>query len=503
MPENRFPPTSGLKTVSNLVPPRCFHQMRTAIIALAAKASRYKHSLTNHLHDTLEYIHRSQTPIMAILLLLLTLLAIGAISGGATLQNGTNHALKPPLSGNYSTDMVLSIISRQQGFMNDTKQPSLALQAGIVQKALAAWSAQYGENAMIRQYIGSVTASAARYMTNTIDDLKHWPLDRLSAGTSMFGSQDPAYGLALDALRDSVRLNQRNKEGGLWYWEGYPQWSYLDGMYSLGPFAATDARQTSSPMDRGSAALQDMRLQFRLLWEHCHNGTTGLLTHGYDESRTASWASGRTGASGVVWGRSLGWFLMALVDTLELLWGHALPAETPDAAASTAEPLLAMYQDLAAAVVASADPATGGWYQVVDQQRREGNYLESSATAMFSYALLKGARLGYLHVGRATAATKAGRAAHDFLAREFVIRQANGTLGWNGTVAVCSLNSSATYDYYIEQPIAYNSVLGAAAFIMSSLEVERLGMEQITPQGGDTPQGGATTQGDETDEGDY
>ncbi|KAL1864569.1 hypothetical protein Daus18300_007584 [Diaporthe australafricana] len=436
---------------------------------------------------------------MTILLLLFTILAVGAVSGVVNLQ-------QPPLDGLYSTQMAMSIIARQQGILNDINIPGLALQAGIVQKALSAWTVQYGDHELIHNHICNSTASAARYMTSTINDLKQWPLDRFSSGNAMFGSEGPGYDLALDALRDSVRLNMRNKENGLWYWSSYPEWSYLDGMYSFGPFAALDALLTvpgdtntpssdavmeedgennnndsnnsNNKIDPDMAALQDMHLQFSLLWSHCYNSTSGLLVHGYDESRKASWASGKMGASGIVWGRSLGWFMMGLVDTLEIL--DTAPAR--GGATAAAEPLLNMYQTLAAAVMRYADRFSGGWYQVVDQPGRRGNYVESSATAMFSYALLKGARKGYLAAGHVHPAQVAGRAAHDLLAREFVTREANGTLSWNGTVAVCSLNSTATYDYYIEQPLAYNSVLGAAAFVMSSLEVESLDKSQNTPQ---------------------
>lgn len=393
--------------------------------------------------------------IMTILLLLFTILAVGAISSVVNLQDGGD-----PLESFYSTQMAYSILHRGQGIMNDTNTPGLALQAGIVQKAMSAWTVQYGDHKLIHDYIDTSTASTARYMTSPANNLKHWPLDRLSAGNAMFGSHGPGYDLALAALRDSIRLNMRNKENGLWYWESYPEWSYLDGMYSFGPFAALDAfytvrdgggiRPTNSDavedgdhsnnkIDPETAALQDMHQQFTLLWKHCYNSTTGLLVHGYDSSRTASWASNTEGASGIVWGRSLGWFMMALVDTIEIL--DAFPRS-----GAAADPLLIMFQKLAVAVMRYADVQTGGWHQVVDQPGREGNYIESSVTAMFSYALLKGARKGYLFPGNIEEAQIVGRTAHALLTRKFITVDPHGMLRWNGTVAVCSLNSTATYD---------------------------------------------------------
>lgn len=383
---------------------------------------------------------------MIALLCLISFFVVGAISGVASQSHNTNRTQSNNASN--STSMILSIISREQGIMTNNTSPGSALQAGIVQKAFTAYNAYYGRHAQIQEHIDRSTISAARYMASTIDDVKDWPLDRLSNGNAMLGGGDPSYAAALDALRDSVRLNQRNDENGLWYWESYPEWSYLDGMYSLGPFAALDSRltvnATVTPTNRidtrDSAAIEDMHLQFRLLWDHCYNSTTGLLVHGYDASRKASWASRTNGASAVVWGRSLGWFMMALVDTLDLLYGAATPA------VPSSEPLLGMYQRLAVSVMGYADKGSRGWYQVVDMAGREGNYVESSATAMFSYALLKGARLRYLDPADITTAREAGRAAYFLLAREFVTTEPDGTLGFNGTVAVCSLNSSATYD---------------------------------------------------------
>ncbi|KAI1092825.1 glycoside hydrolase family 105 protein [Rostrohypoxylon terebratum] len=388
----------------------------------------------------------------------------------------------------YSTWMASSIMSRSQGIMTGQGGSSELLQAGITQRALTALAMQYPDHnvsSAAQAYVHRSAASVVPFTLNASYDALSYPLDRLSTGNALLALYTPSdastatFRPAADALRQSIDLNRRNPEGGLWYFT-YPQWSYLDGMYSLAPFytlysVAAAAAASSSNDTSGSggdvnvtAALDDMDFQLDLLWTHTRNATTGLLAHGYDASKTAVWADPQTGASPHVWGRSLGWYVIGLVETLDAL---------PQSACTVRDKILDRYRSLAGAIVEAVDPVTGGWWQVLDQPGKTGNYIESSGSAMFSYALLKGARLGYLGGANETLAAKAthvGVRGHAYLTQTFLVNEANGTLGYNGTVAVCSLNSTASYDYYVGQPINYNSVLGSAAYVLASLEVEQL-----------------------------
>jgi rhamnogalacturonyl hydrolase YesR len=128
---------------------------------------------------------------------------------------------------------------------------------------------------------------------------------------------------------------------------------------------------------------------------------------------------------------------MALIDTLTLL---------PESAVSTARSwILEHFQHLMKRVVDAADVETGAWWQVLDQPGREDNYIESSGSAMFVYSILKGVRLGYLNDSDC-GFEKIALRAYVYLQDTFVVRTWNGTLGWNGTVGVCSLNSTASYE---------------------------------------------------------
>ncbi|KAI1180659.1 Six-hairpin glycosidase-like protein [Nemania sp. FL0916] len=372
----------------------------------------------------------------------------------------------------YSQWMASSIIARGQGVMTGEGGSSEALQAGFVQKAFTALSARYPKSAATyEQYVQKSASSTIPFLSNASQDALTYPLDRLSNGNALLALA-PAkgasgYRTAANALRDSITLNRRNDQGGLWYFV-YPYWSYLDGMYSLCPFYTLYTLTTPAASSQSVAAsLNDMLYQFDTLWQHNRHASTGLLVHGYDASKTAVWADPKTGASPWVWGRSLGWYTMALVDTLEIL-------QQEKANSKYSSPLLQKFQSLMPAVLDAVDAKTGGWWQIVDQGSRAGNYIESSATAMFSYSLLKGARLGYLPKSLVSKAQAAGTRAQKLLTKTFVVHEADGTLGYNGTVAVCSLNSTATYEYYVGQPLLYNSVLGSAAYVLASIEAERL-----------------------------
>src|SRR6185436_7690049 len=108
--------------------------------------------------------------------------------------------------------------------------------------------------------------------------------------------------------------------------------------------------------------------------------------HGWDESKTQSWANPITGTSSNFWGRGLGWFAMACVDDLDFL-----PANHP------ARPeIIATLKKVATGLVKHQDSTSGLWYQVLDQGNRAGNYVEATASSMFVYALAKGVNRGYL-----------------------------------------------------------------------------------------------------------
>jgi unsaturated rhamnogalacturonyl hydrolase len=210
-------------------------------------------------------------------------------------------------------------------------------------------------------------------------------IDRINPGKPLFRlyekTKDEKYRKAIEELRLQLREHPRTSEGGFWHKKRYPSQMWLDGLYMGAPFLAQYAAAFGEP-----AAFDDVIAQYVLMEKHARDDKTGLLYHGWDESRQQRWADPKTGRSASFWGRAMGWYAMGLVETLEFV---------PPSHARRSE-LVAILDRLAAAVTRVQDPRSGVWFQVLDQGERDGNYREASVSAMFAFALLKASRLGWI-----------------------------------------------------------------------------------------------------------
>jgi unsaturated rhamnogalacturonyl hydrolase len=265
------------------------------------------------------------------------------------------------------------------------------------------------------------------------------------------------YRKAATLLREQLRTHPRTSEGGFWHKKVYPSQMWLDGLYMGEPFYAEYAATFNEP-----AAFDDIAKQFVLMERHARDAKTGLLYHGWDESREERWADPQTGRSPNFWGRAMGWYAMALVDTLDYF-----PKDHPQRGA-----LLAILNRLAAAVEKYQEPKSGLWYQVLNKGGAEGNYLESSASSMFVYALAKGVRQGYLPASYLKAAQKG----YDGIRSEFIETRAEGQVNLKGTVSVAGLGGNpyrdGSYQYYISEKVVTNDPKGVGAFLMAANEME-------------------------------
>lgn len=224
------------------------------------------------------------------------------------------------------------------------------------------------------------------------------------------------------------------------------------------PFRAAYTAQLEHGKD-----LHDVAVQLLLMHEHMRDARTGLLRHGWDESRRQAWADPQTGLSPEVWARAMGWYMMALADTLP--W---FPQNHPDRAR-----LVAVYREMAGAVAKQQDAASGLWWDVLGHAGEPGNFLEASASAMIVYALAKGVRVGVLPPELLKTAIRGWNG----IETRFVTREPGGTLTLHGTVKVSGLGGkpyrAGDYSYYVHEATGDNDMKGVGAYLLAASEIMR------------------------------
>jgi unsaturated rhamnogalacturonyl hydrolase len=265
------------------------------------------------------------------------------------------------------------------------------------------------------------------------------------------------YKKAADHLREQLKNQPRTHEGGFWHKKIYPFQMWLDGLYMGEPFYAEYAATFHD-----DAAFDDIAKQFIWMEAHARDPKTGLLYHGWDESKQQRWANPQTGLSPNFWARAIGWYGMALVDTLDYF-----PENHPQRAE-----LIAILKRLAPAIEKYQEPSSGLWYQILDKQKEKGNYLEASAACMFVYALAKGVRRGYLPDRYLPVAQKG----YQGILNRFVKTDASVQVNLEGTVGGAGLGGNpyrdGSYQYYIGEKIVTNDPKGIGAFLLASSEIE-------------------------------
>jgi unsaturated rhamnogalacturonyl hydrolase len=277
-------------------------------------------------------------------------------------------------------------------------------------------------------------------------------------------TQQAKYAKAAKFLHDQLALQPRTASGGYWHKQIYPNQVWLDGAYMAEPFRAAYAATFQEPGD-----FDDIAKQMLLMDEHMRDAKTGLMKHGWDESKEMPWADKTTGLSPEVWARAMGWYAMALVDVLD--W---FPKDHPQWAA-----LVAALNRTDAAVVKYQDGKTGLWWQVVDKGEKSGNYLEASASGMFAYSLAKGVRMGYLPQSYEANAKRGWEG----IQKQFVATGADGLMVLNGTVKVGGLGGtpyrSGTFEYYVGEKTGANDAKGIGAFLLAGSEMEQAPTEAL------------------------
>ncbi len=294
-------------------------------------------------------------------------------------------------------------------------------------------------------------------------------LDQINSGKILFylyeQTGDPRYKAAIDTLRNQLLTHPRTADGGFWHKHKYTHQMWLDGIYMADPFLAQYAAVFND-----SLAFDDVVLQVKTIQKHTYDPKTGLNFHGWDESKEQKWANPETGCSPNFWGRSVGWYSMALVDILDYL-----PENHPGR-----PEIITILDSLLNSLINFQDKETGLWYQVLDQGGREGNYLEATASSMFVYSMTKAVNKGYVNPELLKVAQKG----FDGIIAKLIKENEDGTISLTQCCSVAGLGGNpyrdGSYEYYIGEPVRDNDPKGTGPFILACLELNKANAE--TPE---------------------
>jgi len=295
--------------------------------------------------------------------------------------------------------------------------------------------------------------------------VEEYNCDQINMGKVLFdlyrATSDDKYKKAADLLYSQITTHPRIKTGNFWHKKIYPNQVWLDGLYMVQPFYLE-----YELLFNNGKQIADALGQFKHVYAIMRDPDTGLLYHGYDESREMFWADKLTGLSRNFWTRSIGWYAMALVDSIEKL------------SDADSECLQAHLNGVLDALLKVADPETKMFYQVTNAAGRAGNYLETSGTCAVAYALMKGARLGclpagYFDKGReifdAVVAHKLVISDDSFMLKDICLVAGLGGMSGKGEYQP----RDGTYEYYISEPRVNNDAKGVAPFLFAYAEICR------------------------------
>ena len=294
-------------------------------------------------------------------------------------------------------------------------------------------------------------------------DPEEYSLDNVNPGKNLFPLYDltgkEKYRKAIELVRSQLSTMPRTPEGNFWHKLIYPNQVWLDGIYMALPFYMEYEKRFDAQKDCQDICQQIANVEIRM-----RDPETGLYYHGYDASRKMYWADPDSGCSPNFWLRAEGWFILGLVDVLEIMKDLPMQAESVH--------LQHMLLDLAKALSKYQDPS-GLWYQLIALPELEGNYLETSGTALISAALLKAVRLGFLPESFRAVGEKAFYGIVDHR----LTKNADGTPCVTGICLVAGLGGEQHRDgsvaYYLSEPVVQNDAKGVGPLLLAYTEMLR------------------------------
>ncbi|MCI8949251.1 MAG: glycosyl hydrolase family 88 [Lachnospiraceae bacterium] len=299
---------------------------------------------------------------------------------------------------------------------------------------------------------------------------EEYNLDHVNAGKTLFDLYELTgkvkYRKAIDTVYSQLLHQPRTARGNFWHKMIYPNQIWLDGLYMAQPFYMQ--YEVTYNQCKNCA---DSYQQFANVYSLMRDTRNGLYYHAYDETRKMFWCDKVTGLSDNFWLRAMGWYAMALIDTMEIM---------PPSLAMEKSELNRIYKELIVSMLPYQDEKTGMWYQVVNRGGIKPNYLETSGSAIFAYAIMKSVRLGFLD----SYYFQYGEKAFEGICNTYLSEE-NGELQLGGICLVAGLGNKemreGTFEYYMREPIVKNEAKGVAPLILAYIETLFSSMKTKSP----------------------
>jgi unsaturated rhamnogalacturonyl hydrolase len=340
---------------------------------------------------------------------------------------------------------------------------------GMMLLAFSRLSEESGEDRYfdyVKKHMDLFVQPAGSVRTYSVEE---YNLDQVNQGKVLFPlikrTGELRYEKAAHLLAAQLKGHPRTNEGGFWHKKIYPYQMWLDGLYMSSPFLAEYAKTFGQP-----ELFDEVARQILLVEKNTRDPKTGLLFHGWDESKEQRWCDPETGKSRFFWSRAMGWYSMAIVDTLE----H-FPVDHPKRGT-----ICGIFERMVEALSLVQDES-GIWHQVLDRGGQQGNYLEASGSAMFTFSIAKGVRLGYLSNKFKPVAAKGFQGMLERLVtsdgERVHLHQICHGAGLGG-----SPYRGESYEYYVGEKIVSDAMMGLAPFMFAAMEVHKppLGPEETS-----------------------
>ncbi|WP_316858225.1 glycoside hydrolase family 88 protein [uncultured Cohaesibacter sp.] len=336
------------------------------------------------------------------------------------------------------------------------KSGPICYEDGCLYRGLITLFEATGEQSWLDSLIAFAEKQVAPDGTMTGYVLEEYNIDNILSGRAFLylykQTKDERYLIACDTLREQLKTHPRTEGGNYWHKKRYPHQVWLDGLYMGLPFQIEYGL-----LKEDEGLVNDALRQLENALEIMGEGQNGLYAHGYDESRTQLWADDKTGLSPAHWARAIGWLCVALIDICERV-GEKRMGDLYGKASALFSKIVTLQSE------------EGAWLQVIDQPDLEGNYLESSCSAMFSYVLLKAARLGMTE-----AFVAPGLKGQKYL-EQLVLASDPINPVMPKIVCVAGLGGfdgnyrDGSPSYYVNEPIKPDDVKGVGPFMMATAE---------------------------------